>query len=115
MARSAANGHVFDLVPEIANRYGEHRVGTTLEIWKFNRQVSCMAAGGTLRIQADAPFRLHWSLKEREPVHDSPSQLTGIGPEFVDLQVPAGQRSPVRFTFFWTDVGRWEVETFRSQ
>jgi glucoamylase len=113
LARSAADGHVFDLIPDVADRYGKHQLGTALEIWKFNRQVSRVAAGGILRIQADAAFRLRWTCTEWQQAHDTPSQPTGIGPEFVDLQVPAGQRSPVRFTFFWTDVGRWEGRDFR--
>jgi glucoamylase len=113
LARSAADGRVFDFIPAVANRYGKRRSETPPEIWKFNRQVSRLAAGRTVRIQADAPFRLRWTLTEWQQVHDTPSQPTGVGPEFVDLQVPATQQSPVRFTFFWPQAARWEGRDFQ--
>jgi len=45
-------------------------------------------------------------------VHDSPSVSTAVGSDFVDIAVPAGQAAPLRFTFFWTEPGRWEGRDF---
>ena len=64
LVRSAADGRVFDLIPEVADRYRKRRAGKPLEIWNFNRQVKAMASGGILRIQASFPFRLHWTGNE---------------------------------------------------
>ncbi len=115
LVRSAADGQVFDLIPEVADRYSRRRAARLLapEIWKFNRQVRAMSAGRTLRIQASAPFRLRWSGDEWRNAHDTGSTPTGLGVEFVDVPVALGQRTPIRFTFLWTDVGRWEGRDFQ--
>ena len=41
------------------------------------------------------------------PVKDTPSAGTALGIDFVDVPIPADQRSPVRFTFFWTNNNSW--------
>ncbi|MGA2065178.1 MAG: glycoside hydrolase family 15 protein [Thermoguttaceae bacterium] len=113
LVRSAADGRVFDLIPEVAGRYQSRRAPTRLEIWKLNRQVRSVRAGGVLRIQAPAAFRLHWTCTEWQQVHDTSSTSTGIGHEFVDIQVPMEQRAPLRFTFFWTAGEHWEGRDFQ--
>ena len=114
LVRSAADGDVFDLIPEVAARYRNRREAPPLEIWKFNRQVSSLPAGGTLRIQAAAPFQLHWTCNEWHQADDTRSTPTGIeNHEFVDIRVATGQRAPVRFTFFWTTAGHWEGRDFQ--
>jgi glucoamylase len=109
LLRSVADGRVFDLIPEVAERYlsarnARHR----FEVWKHNRQVRRMRKGYTLRVQVDAPFRLHWTKDEWHTVEDTPSSGTALGIEFVDISIPAGQQAPIRFTFFWTSKGSWE-------
>ena len=111
--RSAADGQVFDLISEVADRYRNRRKAPPLEIWKFNRQVRSLPAGGTLRIQAASPFRLHWTCDEWKQAHDTDSTSIGTGHEYVDIRVAPGQKAPVRFTFFWTTVGRWEGRDFQ--
>ncbi len=115
LVRSTADGQVFDLIPEVADRYGPRRAvqPPAPEIWKFNRQVREMSAGRTLRIQAPAPFRLRWSGDEWRGARDACSTPTGLGVEFVDVPVALGQQAPIRFTFLWTDVGRWEGRDFQ--
>ena len=39
LVRSAADGQVFDLISEVADRYRKRRKAPPLEVWKFNRQV----------------------------------------------------------------------------
>jgi glucoamylase len=101
------------LVPEVADRYRTRRKTPPVEIWKFNRQVRSMRAGGTLRIQVGAKFRLRWTCDEWSHGHDTDSTPVGTGHEFVDIHVPSDQMAPVRFTFYWTSVGRWEGRDFR--
>ena len=109
LLRSAFDGQVFDFIPEVANRYlGDRRACNLLEIWKPNRQVCAVKKGYTLRIQAPAPFRLHWSRDEWQTVEDTPSFPTALGIEFVDIPIPPTQRAPIRFTFFWPASDRWE-------
>ncbi|MEX2586687.1 MAG: glycoside hydrolase family 15 protein [Actinomycetota bacterium] len=109
LLRSARDGAVFDLVPEVAERYlGDRRSCVGLEVWKPNRRVSSMRAGRTLRVQAPERFVLHWSCDEWGTVADTPSIATSIGVEYVDIPVPREQTTPIRFTFFWTRHQRWE-------
>ena len=113
LVRSAADGQVFSLIAEVANRYHSRRATPSLEIWKFNRQVRALPAGGTLRIQAASPFRLRWTCDEWKQTHDTDSASIGTGHEYVDIRVPAEQKAPVRFTFFWPAVGHWEGWDFQ--
>ncbi|MEO7145854.1 MAG: glycoside hydrolase family 15 protein [Bryobacteraceae bacterium] len=109
LLRSARDGKVFDVVPEVANRYiGNREKHLLLEVWKPNRQVSSVGKGATLRIQVPAPFRLHWSSDEWRTVQDTASSPTALAIEFVDIPIAPTQPSPIRFTFFWTADSRWE-------
>ena len=84
-----------------------------MEIWKFNRQVRSVPAGGTLRIQVASSFRLHWSCDEWQHAHDTDSTSIQTGHDYVDIRVLLEQRAPIRFTFFWTIVGCWEGRDFQ--
>jgi glucoamylase len=109
LLRSAFDGQVFDLIPDVAERYlGKRTECNSLEIWKPNRQACAVKKGFTLRVQAPAEFRLHWSRDGWQTVEDMPSSPTALGIEFVDIPISPGQQAPVRFTFFWTASGRWE-------
>ena len=114
LLRSARDGAVFDRIPSVAARYlGQgRRACRPLEVWTFNRRVRTMRPGWTLRVQAQAPFRLHWSGNEWRTVQEAPSAGTAAGIDYVDLSVPPDQEAPLRFTFFWTEPGRWEGEDF---
>ena len=90
---------------------GRTRAGA-LEVWKFNRQTRGVAPGTMLRVQADAPFTLHWTMDEWRHAEDARSTSSGLGIEFADLAVPAGQRAPVHFTFYWPAARRWEGRDF---
>ena len=113
LVRSAADGQVFGLISQVADRYRNRRKTPPLEIWKFNRQVRSIPAGGTLRIQAASSFRLHWTGDEWQHAHDANSTSIQTGHHYVDIRLPAGQKAPVRFTFFWTAAGRWEARDFQ--
>ncbi|MCI0457219.1 MAG: glycoside hydrolase family 15 protein, partial [Gemmataceae bacterium] len=113
LVRSVADGQVFDLIPEVADRYRQRQAVKPLELWKFNRQVRAVAPGETLRIQASAQFHLRWTDDEWQSTHDTHSAPTGVGVEFVDVPVLRGQRAPIRFTFFWTGAELWEGRDFQ--
>jgi glucoamylase len=111
--RSAADGQVGGLISAVADHYRVRRTTPPLEIWTFNRQVRSIPAGGTLRIQALSSFRLHWTGDEWRHAHDTNSTAIQTGHHYVDIRVPSEQEAPVRFTFFWTAVGRWESRDFQ--
>ena len=113
LARSAADGQVGGLISAVADHYRTRPTAPPLEIWKFNRQVRSIPAGGTLRIQAASSFRLHWTGDEWQHAHDTNSTSIQTGHHYVDIRVPLGQEAPVRFTFLWTAMGRWEARDFQ--
>jgi glucoamylase len=113
LVRSAADGKVFSLIPEVADRYSRQRPVASMEIWKFNRQVRSAPAGGILRVQAATPFRLHWTGDEWTQSQDTESISISTGHDFVDIPVSAEQKFPVRFTFFWNVASRWEGTDFQ--
>ena len=113
LLRSVRDGKVSDLIVEVAKRYlGARRNRQLFEVWKFSRQVRRVKHGYMLRIQAEASFRLHWSDDDWQTAKDTSSTSTTLGVEFVDIPIPAAQRGPIRFTFFWPAGNRWEGRDF---
>jgi len=109
LLRSVSDGRVFDLIPEVANRYlGDRKARRSLEIWKPNRHARSVKRGHTLRVQVPAAFNLHWSANEWQSAEDRPSSAQVLGFHFVDIPISDAQRAPIRFTFFWTVENRWE-------
>jgi GH15 family glucan-1,4-alpha-glucosidase len=108
LIRSASDGQVFDVVPQVVERYRTPSGRCDLEIWKPNRRVRSAKPGCTLRIQAPAAFRLRWSRDDWQIIDETPSCPMPLGIEFVDIPVAPDQRAPIRFTLFWTADGRWE-------
>ena len=115
LLRSAFDGQVFDLIPEVEDRYIRNRKScTALEIWKPNRQVCAVKKGYTLRIQAPASFRLHWSRDDWQTVEDTASHPTALGIYYLNIPVLSGPVAPIRFTFFWTADNRWEGRDYEA-
>jgi glucoamylase len=108
LLRSIHDKRVFDFVPEVAEHFRNGAIRKDLEVWQPNRRVRSIKTGQTLRIQAPAAFRLHWSSDEWRTVNDTESASTGLGIDFVDISISLDQRTPIRFTFLWTESQRWE-------
>lgn len=112
LLRSTRDGKVFDLIPEVASHFRTGRARARLEVWKHNRQVSAIPPGITLRVLANKDFLLHWTMDEWSNKNDTSSRSTVIGLHYVDIDVPAAQRAPLKFTFRWLDDNRWEGRDF---
>ncbi|MGH9414333.1 MAG: glycoside hydrolase family 15 protein [Terriglobales bacterium] len=114
LLRSLSDGVVFDLIPEVADRYSRAsgKRGPLLEVWKFHRQVARMQAGATLRVQVEEPFYLHYSLDEWSTVTDLRSTATECGFEYVDIPTRPAQKAPVRFTMRYVHDGHWQGQDF---
>jgi len=113
LLRSVHGGKVCDLIPDVAKRYlGDRKGRQFFEIWKFTRQARYVKRGYVLRIQGQAPFRLHWSDDEWQTVKETLSSATTLGVEFVDIPIDEAQQAPIRFTFFWTVSNHWEGRDF---
>ncbi len=112
LLRTVADGQVFDLIPEVANRYLRPRKRVPIEMWKFNRQVGSIPRGATLRILAKAAFVLHWGRGDWENRTDTLAQQTALGLSFADIVTASDDPRPIRFTLRWLDDNRWEGRDF---
>lgn len=108
LLRSTADGVVFDLIPEVAERYREGPPRAPIEVWKYNRRITNVPPGCKLRIQSPEPFLLHWTKDEWHHEHDTRSVHTAVGIDFADIEVTPADRAPVRFTFYWPKREQWE-------
>jgi glucoamylase len=113
LVRSISDGKVVDWIPEVANRYtAAKRRNSPREIWKFSRQPTTVRVGWPLRIQAGAPFTLHWSDDAWQTTHDLASTPTNLDLHYADLPALAGASHAYTFTFFWPAEQRWEGRDF---
>ena len=116
LLRSVADGRIFDLIVPVAERYCNDKARPSIEVWKMNRQVKCVPAGGLLRIQASSPFSLHWSDDEWATTQDTASTPTSIGLEYVDIRVAETQMAPpIRFTFYWPQQAEWQGSNYQVE
>jgi hypothetical protein len=115
LCRSAADGKSCELIEAAYDRYVRvARERSTIEIWKANRQITAVKAGTPLRIQAAAPFLLHWTADEWLHPTDAQSTPTGLDIHFVDVPVPQEPRT-MRFTFLWVNENRWEGQNYEIE
>jgi len=112
LLRSTRDGEPFDHIAAVAERYQRHRPERRLEVWSFERRVRAVRRDAILRVEARAPFRLHWTKGEWPVAEDTASTPTVIGIHFVDIPISRGQTAPIRFTFFWPEAERWEGQDF---
>lgn len=112
LLRSASDGKVFDLVPEVANRYLKDRPQSLVEYWLPMHPIRHARRDCILRICAAEPFRVRWSEDHWATWSDGDSSSTAIGAEFSDLKPSAGSDS-IEFTFFWTRRNRWEGRNYK--
>ncbi len=112
LLRSAADGQVFDRIPEVAARYLTGTARPPVEVWKLTRQVATVARGTTLCIHGDRPFLLHWSADEWHAGTDTAAAATGFDLFTVEIEVAAEQQTPIRFSILWTDTNEWAPHDF---
>jgi len=114
LIRSAWEGKVFDLIPEVADRYIKDSVTRSvtqpIEVWKHNRQPRSIKPGTLLRIQASQEFVLHFSSDDWKTVEDRASTSTNLGVHFIDIVSPSSPS--VKFTFYWPRSSSWEGKDY---
>ncbi len=113
LLRSVVDNRLFDLIDPVAERYRNDMPRRVIEVWKMNRQVRAVPAGGLLRVQASSPFMLHWSNDEWKTVKDTASTPTAVGVEYADIEVAPSQTMPLKFTFFWRQQAEWQGTNYQ--
>lgn len=114
LLRSLANDRVFDMPPQPRQRYQIGGVGSRYAVWRFNHKCRGLPAGRTLRVEVTTAASVHWSTDGWRTVHDTPTQASGFGIHFADLDTAAlANGGEVVFTFYWPAENRWEGVDYR--
>jgi glucoamylase len=109
LVRSLQTGRIFDQPRAVSERYIDQRRETPFASWRFNNRCRRMAAGRTLRVEATAPFMLHWSSDGWHSNFDVVARDTTVGIYVVDLPTRSmPSESTIQFTFKWTADNRWD-------
>lgn len=112
LLRSVRDNKVFDLIPEVADRYQRGSFRRDLEIWKPNGQIHEISRGMVFRIQAPGNFTVRWSQDEWHTTTDSVACSTDLGVSFVDISIRSSEATSIEFTLLWED-GQWEGRNYR--
>ena len=113
LVRSLQDGRIFDQPRVVAERYLNRKQGAPFAAWRFNNRCRGMAAGKILRLEALAPFTLHWSSDGWLNSVDVAARDTMLGVYVADLptqSIPSG--TTISFTFHWTEDDRWDGTNF---
>lgn len=114
LLRSAVDGQVFDLIPEVANRYAKTKPEARVEYWLHKHPIRQARRNCSLRICAAEPFCLHWSHGGEAAWRDSDSSPTAFDVHFCDLDEHTLEAG-VEFTFLWKGTNQWEGRNYRVQ
>jgi len=115
LLRSAFDGKVYDMIPEVGERYlGDRKNRKPVEVWKPDRHVRFIRNGSILRIHGAEAFRLRWSADGWKSQSDTESTANALQIDFVDLPATVSSVKDVciRFTFYWRNSDRWEGQDY---
>jgi glucoamylase len=114
LLRSLADGRVFDTPPQAHQRYQVDRVPARRCVWRFNQKCRSIDAGHTLRIEVLAAAMIHWSSDGWRHTRDTPTQDSGFGVHFADLDTAGlAVGGEIVFTMRWLSADRWEGTDYR--
>jgi glucoamylase len=115
LLRSLADGHAFDRVRIVADRYKEGPPHLR-NVWRFNHKISTTKVGEPLRIEVLANATVHWSADNWNSVNDSEMTDSGLGTRFFDIPSSfIDKQAIIVFTFYWHEVQKWEGTDFTIQ
>ncbi len=113
--RPLADGAVFDMTPQIVERYIRNRTISPLRIWRYGNRITKLPERKLLRIEVLGSAVVHWSADGWATTQDANTVQSKFGTHFVDLPVKQlWQGQSVQFTFSWHASGRWENVDFKS-
>ncbi len=114
LLRSLADGRVFDTPPQTRQRYQVDGVRARHCVWRFNQKCRSLAAGHLLRVEVLAAATIHWSSDDWRSLRDTPTQDSGLGVHFADLDTAGlAAGGEVVLTMRWLSADRWEGTDYR--
>ncbi len=73
-----------------------------------------MEAGHRLRLLAEQPFELVWTVDGWASTNHTNSQVAGSAGNYADIPTQKTQSGRVEWTFFWPGDHRWEGRNFST-
>ncbi len=111
LLRSVADGHVFDRISVVEERYAvpkdQRQFMSRMEIFHLERPISEMMQGGTLRIVDTQPFEVTWTVDGWATTIHTASVVVGPPGSFADLCVTPQTEGKLTFTLYWPAQNRW--------
>ena len=89
LRRSLRDGRVFDMPPQVAQRYLVDRRRATHACWRVNARCRSMPAGRTLRVELLRPARVRWSADNWRSSSVIETRDTGLGVWVADVPAAA--------------------------
>jgi glucoamylase len=113
LLRSLKERKVWDMPPQPVERYQIQKNKAPFAIWTFAQQRGRLYAGKKLRIDCLSRAKVHWSLDNWKTANDIETTDSGLGVHYAILDAAALQPGrSVRFTFYWSEPGKWEGRDF---
>ena len=114
LLRSLADEQVFDMPPQPRQRYQVRANRPRHAIWHYNNKCRRVPGGRVLRVELPATASVHWSVDGWHTVHDTPSEDSGLGVYFADLDTTSLKPGDmIVFTLYWPAEDRWEGVDYR--
>ena len=116
LARSLADGAVFDTPPQPMQGYIKDKADSPLMIWRFNCQIRKLRHGRNLRIETSASGRVRWSSDGWHTSTDARTRDTGLAMHVVDPPTGKMHRGGLlEFTFYWQQNDHREGRNFKIE
>ena len=109
LCRSLLDGCVYDMPPQILERYAGVSKPCNFTVWAFNHKVRKLPHGKNLRLVLHAAARISWSTDGWTTDHEQVTLDSTLGVHMADLPtkgLKAG--TPIYFRFYWLDKESWE-------
>jgi glucoamylase len=101
LRRSLIEGRIYDMHPEVHNRYVVQRVGSPFVHWRANHRRAILPEGKNLRIELRGAATIRWRSGHQETEHETSTIDSGLGIHFADLEtntVPCESTLHVKIT-----------------
>ena len=106
LCRSLADGAVFDLPPQTAQRYLIDKVQPRVMIFRPDLPIQSITAGRVLRIDLPQTATIHWSTNGWAHTSDTPTSDTDLGPHIAEISTD-GLAAGQRILFTWRYGTEW--------
>ncbi len=104
---------LFDLPPEVAERYHDKVTKCHFDSWRFNHKIRKCSFERTLRFELLAPAKVRYSIDGWETTQEKETHDTGLGIHYLDIpQDELEGRKGIEFTFYWSESDQWEETNF---